>query len=157
MKLWKLLLLGVLALGMKAGLAMVPPLAPLADPLLIVAVFAALPGDRWQALITGLAAGALDDALFGKWLGLHSFSQMAIAFGFCFIAAKVDLMQQFPALLAVALASLLDWGIQVGLALLFNRSAEVVPGPGYWLAAALINVVIAWLFYRLLAGKKGLS
>ena len=60
MSAWRLLLLGVLALAIKTGLALVPPLAPLADPLLVVAVLAALSGRRWSSMLTGLATGALE-------------------------------------------------------------------------------------------------
>jgi hypothetical protein len=87
--------------------------------------------------------------LFGQWLGLHAFSQMTIAFALALAASRVDLLQPVPALCAVALASLVDWGLQVGLAALFNRSVDVVPGPLYWLGAVAVNTVVAFLFLRL--------
>lgn len=154
MSTWKLALLGLLALALKAGLAMVPQLVPLADPLLVVAVFSALGGQRWLAMGAGLLAGGMEDALFGQWLGLHAFSQMTIAFSLALIAARVDLLQPAPALLAVALASLCDWGVQVGLAALFNRPMDVVPGPLFWLAAVVLNTIIAFLFLRLASGRR---
>lgn len=154
MKLWALLLLGLFGLVIKAVLAMVPPIAGLADPLLIIAVFAALPGRRWTALWIGLITGLLDDALFGQWLGLHGFSHMTIAFLIAFVASKMDMIQPFPALLALAGASLADWGLQVGLAVLFNRAADAVPGPWIWAGAVLANMLLGVMFYRL-AVRRG--
>ncbi len=157
MNLWKLGLLGLLALALKAGLAMVPQIAALADPLLVVAVLSALGGRRWLAIGAGLTAGSLEDALFGQWLGLHAFSQMTIAFTLALAATRVDLLQPAPALLAVALASLCDWGIQVALAALFNRSVDVVPGPLFWLAAVVVNTILAFLFLRLFSRRGRLT
>jgi cell shape-determining protein MreD len=156
-KIWTVLLLGFLAVLLKAGLAMVPPVAPLADPLLVLAVLAALPGRRWLALGTGLVTGALDDAMFGQWLGLHAFSQMTIAFALSVIASKVDMLQPLPALLAMGLAALVDWGIQIGLAALFNRSADVIPAWYVWTAAVVVNTMLGLLFYRLAARRGSLA
>jgi rod shape-determining protein MreD len=154
---WKLLLLGLFGLVIKAVLAMVPPVAGLADPLLVIAVFAALPGRRWTALWVGLVTGLLDDALFGQWLGLHAFSHMTIAFSLALIAARMDMVQPFPALFALAGAALADWGIQVGLAVLFNRSADAVPGVWIWTGAVLVNTMLGVLFFRLVARRGTLS
>ncbi len=154
---WKLLLLGVLGLVIKAVLAMVPPIAGLADPLLVIAVFAALPGRRWTALWVGLVTGALDDALFGQWLGLHAFSHMTIAFSLSLIASRMDMAQPFPALFALGASALADWGIQVGLAVLFNRSADAVPGFWIWTAAVLVNTLLGVIFYRLAARRGTLA
>jgi rod shape-determining protein MreD len=154
MNAWRLLLLGVLAVAVKTGLALVPPLAPLADPLLVVAVLAALSGRRWPAMLTGLATGVLDDALFGQWLGVHAFSQMTIAFVLALIAVRVDMLQAPAVLLAVATASLADWGIQAGLAALFDRSVDVVPGPLVWIGAAIVNTAIGFFFFRIGARRR---
>ena len=157
MKIWKLLLLGVLAVFLKALVAMVPPIAPFADPLLVVSVFGALGGKRWPALLTGLVCGLLDDALFGQWLGLHAFSQMTIAFALSFAAAKVDMLYALPAMLAMLAAALADWAIQLSLALLFSRSAGAIPGPLVWLAAVAINTALGLLFFKLAARRGSLS
>lgn len=154
MKIWTVLLLGLLGVALKAGLAMVPPIAPLADPLLVVAVLAALPGRRWLALTTGLVTGALDDAMFGQWLGMHAFSQMTIAFTLSVIASKVDMFQPLAALLAMSVAAAADWGLQIGLAALFNRSADVIPPWFVWGSAIVLNALLGLLFYRL-AARRG--
>ena len=114
-------------------------------------------GRRWAAMFTGLVLGAFEDAMFGPWLGLHAFSQMTIAFTLSIIASKVDMLQPFPAMLAMTVAALADWGIQIGLAALFNRTADVVPGPFLWLAAVAANTIVGILFYRLVARRGSLA
>lgn len=145
----RLFVLALLAIVIKGGLAMVPMIAPFADPLLVVSVLAALGGKRWVALLTGLLLGGLQDAVFGQWLGLHAFSQMTIAFALSLLATRMDMIQPFPAVLALMLAAVADWGIQIGLALLFHRAADVVPGPWIWVFAVAVNALIGLFFYRL--------
>lgn len=84
---------------------------------------------------------------------MHAFSLMTIGFALAIAATKVDLLQPIPAMLAMAVAALADWGIQIGLAALFNRTADVVPGPFIWLAAVALNTIVGIVFYRLVARR----
>lgn len=54
--------LALLAVIVRAALALVPQVGWMIDPLLAVTVLAAISGRRWQGLLTGLILGAISDA-----------------------------------------------------------------------------------------------
>ncbi len=134
---------GALVLG--ALLRLGGPLAHLADPLLVVALVAALPGRTRPALLVGLVAGLLDDAAFGKWFGCHALVDMTLAYGLALLAGFVDLGQALPRAIAIFGGSLAAWGLELGLVALFDLPPGPVPGPGTWLAMAAVNAVLGVL------------
>jgi len=138
----RLLLLTAAALGLDAALGLVVPASLDLDPLLVVAILAALPGERGRAIGAGLLTGFVEDAWVRDLFGQRAFTHMVAAYGVALIGGRLDLAQPLPATLVFAAATVADWALQIGLAALFDRPAAHLPGVGAWLAAAVGNVVL---------------
>jgi len=132
-------------LALSALLRLGGPLAHLADPLLVVALLAALPGRTRPAILVGLLAGLLDDAAFGNWFGCHALVDMTLAYVLALLAGFVDLGQPLPRAVAVFAGSLGAWGLEVGLVALFDLPPGPLPGAATWLAMAAVNAVLGML------------
>ena len=118
------------------------------DPLLVVAVLAALPGRDGRAVFGGLVTGAIKDAWLARWYGQYSLSHLVIAFALGRIAATVDLLQTVPVLVSLVLATFADRGLQLLLAGMFGRPASF-PGPVALGLALVGNVVLGWILLAL--------
>jgi cell shape-determining protein MreD len=125
------------------------------DPLLVAAALGALPGRPPVALAIGLISGALQDAWNSSWYGEHSFTHLVIAYALTILAQRMDLLGLLPALIAAACATLADWGLQVGLRMLFDRPLGVVPPAFMWGIAVLANTAIALPMHRLMLAAPG--
>ncbi|UCF68012.1 MAG: hypothetical protein JSV80_01560 [Acidobacteriota bacterium] len=137
--------LGALALTALAGLW--SPVGAVIDPLLVVAVLAALPGRQATALGAGLLTGALEDGWRSLWFGLNAFTHMVVAFGMSVLAGRIDLTQTMPTALALAAATALDWALQLGISAMFDRPIGEPPAPAIWLVAMAANTLLG-LFAR---------
>ncbi|RMG48938.1 MAG: hypothetical protein D6718_00700 [Acidobacteria bacterium] len=137
--------LGALALGALALSAVMSYVAPSGlrlDPLLVVAVLAALGGRRGTAIGAGLLTGLLEDAWVRDLFGQRAFTHMVAAYAVALLGSRLDLTQTFPAAAAYAAATVADWGLQIGLAALFDRPVGELPGVGIWTAAAVGNMLL---------------
>lgn len=138
--------LGALVLRVSSGLW--SPLAEIFDPLLIVAVLAALPGRPGAAISAGLLTGALADTWSARWWGEHAFTNMVIAFFIAQLARRVDLIEPLPAAACLAVGTVAAWAIPVGLSALFGTSVGALPGWTTWGLAALLNTVVGMIAHR---------
>ena len=136
------------ALALRALIGLLPEPLRLADPLLAVAVVASLPGRPGVAIAAGLLTGFLEDGWSGGWFGQQALSHMVIAFLLSMLAARVDLVQIRPALLVLASAVFADWGIQLLLAVVFDRSVGTPPGVVAWIVTALATAAFGLLVRR---------
>lgn len=131
----------LVALALRMLLGLFPSGDGWCDPLLVVAVVAALPGRDARAMGGGLVTGMLKDGWLARWYGQYSLGHLVIAFVLGRIAAAVDLMQPVPVMLSLAVATLADRGLQ---SLLCNLFGQSVPSFG-WLSLMLAmagNVVL---------------
>lgn len=150
---WLALILATLvALGLRALTGMWPGIALVFDPLLVVSALAALPGRPWLALVAGLLTGAIEDAWSGGWYGQNAFTHVVTAYLLALIAQRMDLLGWLPAALVVGVATLADWGLQLGLYTLFDRPFGTVPAAVVWGLAVVANTFAGLLFHRAIYG-----
>ncbi|MDQ7088099.1 MAG: hypothetical protein Q9Q13_09695 [Acidobacteriota bacterium] len=140
---------------LRAGLGLWPTPALAGDPMLVLAVLAALPGRMDRALGAALFAGVLQDAWLGRWYGEFAFIYLVVVFFLSLLAGWVDLVQPFSTMLALAAATAASWGLQLGLAAAFDRPAAQIPGVGMWIVAILLNTALGLLARALAIRWKG--
>ena len=155
MRLKALLVLAGGGVVMRAAVGLWPTLALVGDPMLVLAVLAALPGRMDRALGAALLAGVLQDAWLGRWYGEFAFIYLVVAFFLSLLAGWVDLMQPFSTMLALAAATVASWGLQLGLAAAFDHPIAQLPGPGMWVVAVLVNTVLGLLARPVALRLKG--
>jgi len=150
-----LLVMCAAALGLHALLGVWPPLGSI-DPLLVVAVIATLPGRPGAALGAGLLTGILEDAWAGGWFGQHALTHATVAYLLSILAARVDLVQLRPAMLALVVASVADWGMQLSLAVMFGKSLGDPPGATAWSIAIVGNTLLGLVVRRVAVGDDAM-
>ncbi len=150
----RLLVMSAAALAVHVLTGLWTPLGSI-DPLLVVAVIATLPGRPGPALAAGLVTGLLEDAWAGGWLGQHALIHAIVAYVLSIVAARVDLVQLRPAMLALIAASVADWGLQLALAVMFGRSVGEVPGATVWILAVFGNTMLGLVVRRIALGPQG--
>jgi len=119
------------------------------DPFLLVVVYAALVGGETDGMLTGMAAGWVQDALFGgRVLGLAALSKLVVGF-VAGLAGRRFLISGAPArALAVLLASLADALLVPWLASVF--SVELLPlGLLELLGRAFLNSLVGGVLFAL--------
>ncbi len=96
------------------------------DPFLLVVVYAALVGGETDGMLTGTAAGWVQDALFGgRVLGLSALSKLVVGFAVGLAGRRFLISGTAARALAVLLASVADALIVPWLASVFN--VELLP------------------------------
>jgi rod shape-determining protein MreD len=131
-------LLGALLLQSGLGRAW-PGAALLIDAFLLVVVYVGLTRGETAGMLTGMAAGWIQDVQFGGTVvGFAALSKLIVGFAVGFAASRFMLVAALPRLALVVCASLLD-------GLLFER------------LAALLGVPVDELSLTTLAGRALLS
>jgi cell shape-determining protein MreD len=148
MKAGVVFVLTLVCLGLRVLLGVFEPSEGAFDPLLVIAVLAALPGRDGRAIFGGLLTGVVKDAWLARWYGQYSLSHLVIAFVLGRVAATVDLLQTLPVLISLVLATLADRGLQLLLAAMFGRPASF-PGVLALGLALAGNVVLGWILLAL--------
>lgn len=148
MRLAVLLSFVIAALAMQALLGFLPDALRGIDPLLAVAVVAALPGRPGAALAAGLLTGLAEDAWRGDWIGQQALIHATVTWVLALVAARVDLVQSRPATLALLAAPVANWGLEIALALLFDRPLGDAPRPSRWAIAAAGTALVGLLARR---------
>ncbi len=130
----------LLALLLQTGLSRLWPGAANAfDPFLIVLVYVGLTRGETHAMLTGTAAGWIQDAQFGGQIaGFSALSKLIVGFAVGFTSTRILLVGALPRLLLVVFAALLD-------GLLFE------------LLAALLGAPVSEVSLARLAARAGLS
>jgi rod shape-determining protein MreD len=146
----RLLLLTLLALAVEILASLWPSTGRLLDPLLVVAILAALGGRTGLALAAGLLTGFVEDFWSTHWIGENAFTHATVAYLVALSALRVDLGEPLPAGTVLVLGSLFEWGLHVALTALFGQPQGRLPDPWVWLVAAVLNAVLGLLLYRLL-------
>lgn len=154
MKTYVLVLLGIAAIGLRFVASLSGQTAMILDPLLIVAIFAALPGRPVAAIVAGLLTGFADDVWTGRWFGMNAFSHMTVAYILALAAARMDMFQTIPVVVALALGTTMEWALHIGLMGVFGRKVGAVPGPVWWGASVVANVLLGTLLFRMVRGGK---
>ncbi len=120
------------------------------DPFLLVVVYAALLGGETEGMLTGVAAGWVQDALFGgRVLGLSALSKLVVGFAVG-LAGRRFLISGTPSrALALLLASVADALIVPWLASVF--SVELLPlSLLELLGRACLNALVGGVLFALL-------
>ncbi len=138
-------ILALVALGLRALGGLWPPIGTVFDPLLMVAVLAGLTGRSGFAMASAVFAGLLSDAWSSAWFGQSAFAYLVIAYVLAWLARRIDLNETLPALIAMVVASVASWGLQVGLTELFDHRVGTLPAPATWMAAAALNTLFGAL------------
>lgn len=112
------------ALMLQTGLARLSPASALLfDPFLLVVVYVALTWGETRGMLTGTAAGWIQDLQFGGEVsGLAALSKLLVGFAVGFAASRFLLVAPLPRLLVVMFVTLLD-------GLLFERLGATLGAP----------------------------
>ena len=139
------------ALMLQTGLGrLLPEAAPLFDPFLLVVVYAGLSRGETHGMLTGAAAGWIQDLQFGGPVaGLSALSKLLVGFAVGFAASRFLLVTALPRLLLVVVASLLDGLLLERLAALLGAPVSELSLAGLGLRAAL-NALVGVPLYQAL-------
>ncbi len=127
-----------------------PTLGRLVDPLLLVAVLAALTGRTGAAFAVALVTGFLADGWSSRWIGEQALTHLLIAYPLALLARRVDLLAPVPALLMLTAASPAAWTIGLGIAALLDVPTGSGAGIAPWIATALVNGLLGFAAYEVL-------
>lgn len=116
-----------------AGVALWPSFSLAVDLFLVVALFHALDGRTLPALVGGLAAGLVTDALTGGLYGLHGFADTMLGYGAAFAAQRLSVQRSTSVWLLFSLAAALQQLVLTALVLVLLPDPEV-PAVG-WVVA----------------------
>ena len=122
-----LLAIGAAALGQVLLVGQLPVLARYCDLFLIVVVYFGLTRPPAIAMTTGAAAGLVEDALIGPFLGLNGFKKTLLGYLVASFGALFMLNQTVPRFGILFLATVLDPFLELGLSLAVGRAFEI-PG-----------------------------
>ena len=128
---------------------LVPVPGRLFDPFLLVVVYCALAGGETHGMLTGVAAGWVQDALFGgRVLGLSALSKLTVGF-VVGLAGGRFLMTSVPArALALLVASLADGLMVPWLASVFGLDLAPL-GPLALFGRAALNATVGGFLFAL--------
>ena len=132
-----------------------PSAGRIVDPLLLVAVLAALPGRTGAAFAVALVTGLLADAWSSRWIGEQALTHLLIAYPLALLARRVDLLAPVPAALILTAASPLAWAIGLGIAGLLDVPTGSGAGIAPWIATALVNGLLGFVAYDALRRRGG--
>jgi rod shape-determining protein MreD len=149
----------LLALLLQTGLGRLWPSAANAfDPFLVVVVYVGLTRGETHAMLTGTAAGWIQDVQFGgPVVGFSALSKLIVGFAVGFTSTRILLVGALPRLLLVVFAALLD-------GLLFELLAALLGAPvsavslARLVTRATLSALVAVPLYRALDRhmKRGL-
>ena len=139
----------LLALLVQSGLSLVlPPAARLFDPFLLLLVYCGLAFGETHAMLTGAAAGWVQDVHFGgRILGLSGLSKLLVGFGVGMGSTRFHLGEPAARLLVLMVATIVD-------ALLFGQLAQVFDVQAYELSPvglivrALVNGAVGMVVFE---------
>jgi rod shape-determining protein MreD len=128
---------------------LVPGPGRLFDPFLLVVVYAALVGGEARGMLTGMAAGWVQDVLFGgRVLGLVALSKLLVGYLLGLAGGRLLITGTSARALAVLLATLADGLLVPWLASVFTL--ELTPlGPLGLLGRASVNATVAAALFAL--------
>ena len=119
------------------------------DPFLLVVVYCALVGGETYGMLTGAAAGWVQDALFGgRVLGLSGLSKLLVAFGVGLAAGRFLIAGAAARALVVLLATAADALLVQWLASVFSVQAAGL-APLALLSRATLNALVGGLLFAL--------
>jgi rod shape-determining protein MreD len=116
--------------------ALLPPVARVLDPFLLVIVYTAMSGRVGWSASAGALVGLAHDALSGGLYGLHGFAGTAVAFVMARTARLVDLQKGYYVALFFASSVIVQQLVLQGLLLLLRRP-ELLSLPDLALEAGL--------------------
>jgi rod shape-determining protein MreD len=125
-----------------------PRLGGRVDFFLIVVVYAAITRSRPAAIVTGAAAGLVQDVLTSQVLGFHTFVKTFVAWLVGGMGGRLMLNHPVPQVLALLLATLLDAAVAALLALASGLPPPLDVGALAWQAA--LNSLVGLAAFRLL-------
>ncbi|GAB4223540.1 MAG: hypothetical protein Kow0062_23900 [Acidobacteriota bacterium] len=134
-----------------------PVAGRLFDPLLAIAVLAALPGRTGTAFAVALVTGLLADGWSSRWIGEQALAHLLIAYPLALLGRRVDLLVPLPALLAFLVATPASWAIGLAVGRLFDAPAGAGVGPLTWAAAAAVNGLFGMLLWHVLRRRDRLA
>jgi rod shape-determining protein MreD len=119
------------------------------DPFLLVVVFCALSGGETHGMLAGVAAGWVQDALFGgRVLGIAALSKLLVGFAVGLAGGRLLIASTSARALAVFLATLADGVLVPWLASVFTL--ELQPqGPLALVGRAALNALVGGALYAL--------
>ena len=128
---------------------LVPQPGRLFDPFLLVVVYCALAGGETHGMLTGVAAGWVQDALFGgRVLGLAGLSKLALGFAVGLAGGRFLITSAPARALAVLVASLADGLLVPWLASVFGL--ELAPlAPLALVGRAAVNASVGGVLFAL--------
>lgn len=143
-----LAILGALLVETSIGY-LVPAPGQLFDPFLLVVVYAALVGGETRGMLTGVAAGWVQDVMFGgRVLGLVALAKLLVGFVLGLAGGRL-LINSTPArALAVLLATFADGLLVPWLASVFTLELSPL-GPLGLLGRATVNATVAGALFAL--------
>ena len=119
------------------------------DPFLLVVVYCSLAGGETHGMLTGVAAGWVQDALFGgRVLGISALSKLLIGFAAGLAGGRFLISGAAARAVTVFLATLADGLLVPWLASVFTL--ELLPqGPLALLGRAALNALVGGALYAL--------
>jgi cell shape-determining protein MreD len=138
----------VAALLLQSGLSQIAPgQARILDPFLLVLVYCALTGGEVHGMLTGTAAGWVQEIHFGGGIkGLSGLTKVVVGFGVGVAGGRFLLARPGPRLLVIFVATLFDALLLEGLASTFEVRAQGLSASGLLTRGAVNAVVGATLF-----------
>lgn len=121
-----LLGLALAALVQTAGTALWSYFAVIADPFLVATVVVALAGRAERALVAGLLAGWIADALAGGPFGLHGLADSAVGYATALVAQRVVADRRTTAAGLFAAAAAAQGALLVALGVVFRGPQETL-------------------------------
>lgn len=119
------------------------------DPFLLVVVYCALVGGETQGMLAGVAAGWVQDALFGGGIqGLSALSKLAVGYAVGSAAGRFLMTGAAARALAVLVAAVVDALLVQWLASVFGLEARPL-GPLGLLTRATISALVGGLLFTL--------
>jgi len=124
------------------------------DPFLLVVVYCALSGGETHGMLAGVAAGWVQDTLFGgRVLGIAALSKLLLGFALGLAGGRFLISSTSARALAVFLATLADGLLVPWLASVFTL--DVLPqGPLALLGRAALNALVGGALYALVERRR---
>lgn len=124
------------------------------DPFLLVAVYCALTGDETHGMLTGAAAGWVQDVLFGgRVLGLSALAKLIVGYAVGLGAARFLIASTAARSLVVLLATVGDALLTQWLVSVFSVQATVL-SPVTLVSRATLNALAGGLLFTLVDRRQ---
>jgi rod shape-determining protein MreD len=124
------------------------------DPFLLVAVYCALTGDETHGMLTGAAAGWVQDVLFGgRVLGLSALAKLLVGYAVGLGAGRFLIASTAARSLVVLLATVGDALLTQWLVSVFSVQATVL-SPVTLVSRATLNALVGGLLFTLVDRRQ---